>query len=125
MASEREGLAREGLAREGLAREGLTTEVFDRYPRRRFLSDESKEELLEEEVVRWVRQGYRVQSRTKNSAQLLKPRQWTTIWTVMLVFGLCFYGLGALLVLMIYSFKKDKLVYIKVEDDGEITEEWA
>jgi len=63
------------------------------------LSREDRSDILEKEVRKYVRRGYRVTSRTDTTVQLIKPKKWG--------------GSG-------YMAKKDKAVYLEIDKLGRI-----
>lgn len=93
------------------------------YGRREMLSDEARQDLMEQHILRWVRKGYRVWSRTPTTCQLVKPRQWTAGWTLAFLAGLFMAGIGSLLVLLVYFLQKDQLIYLQIGYDGAVQEE--
>lgn len=73
--------------------------------------------LLDEEIARYVRAGYRVQDRSTTSAQLLRPKDFSAGWAI-LWFLLC--GVGVLVYVFYYMGKSDSVVYLAVDEDGEV-----
>jgi hypothetical protein len=75
------------------------------------------EAVLQEEVNRYTKKGFRVVSQTSRSAQLVKPKKfsfwWALIWTFVMLVGLLVY-------LFYYAAKKDRQVYLTVDDLGRI-----
>ncbi len=72
---------------------------------------------LQEHVNWYVHQGYRVASQTENSAQLVKPKQFSLIWALL---WLLVFGVGILIYVFYYMAKKDKTVYLTVTADSTV-----
>ncbi len=66
---------------------------------------------LQDHINWYVQLGYRVVSQTEVSAQLVKPKQFSFIWALLLVLIYFFY----------YMSKKDETVYLTVGADGRVT----
>lgn len=75
------------------------------------------EDPLQVHIDWYVRQGYRVQSQTETSAQLVKPKAFSFVWALFWFLGL---GVGVLIYLFYYAAKRDKTVYLSVTD-GVVT----
>ena len=75
------------------------------------LSREDRSGILEKEVRKYVRQGYRVTSRTDTTAQLVKPKKFSFFWFCVGVI---------ILYLAYYMAKKDKTIYLEVDKVGRI-----
>jgi hypothetical protein len=84
---------------------------------RQRISPDARRAILQAEIAIGVQQGYRVVSQSDFAAQLVKPKVfsccWALIWTVLLL-GIIFY-------LIWYMAKKDKTVYVAVDEYGEVT----
>jgi hypothetical protein len=82
------------------------------------LSIAERKALLDAEVTRYVRRGFRVQSRTDTTAQLVKPKKfslfWAGIWLLCAVFPFIVY-------LLWYAAKRDTQVYLQVDEQGKVT----
>ena len=78
---------------------------------------EERKAILDAEVTRFVRRGFRVQSRTDTTAQLVKPKKfslgWAVIWLLCAVFPFVVY-------LLWYAAKKDEQVYLQVDERGKV-----
>jgi len=74
---------------------------------------------LQRNVASLVSDGYRVQTETQTSAQLLKPKKFSL---VLFVIGLLLLGVPGLLYLAWYVAKQDKLAYLWIED-GQVRRE--
>ena len=66
---------------------------------------------LSGEIQRYLGKGYRVQSETNTSAQLVKPKRVSVLWTVLT---------GGLYLVYHILFKKERSVYLRVEPDGSV-----
>lgn len=75
------------------------------------LSIEQRKDILDREVLKYVRQGFRVASQSDTTASLVKPKNFS-------LFG-CIFLLG-LLYLPFYWAAKDKALYLSVDDQGKI-----
>ena len=81
------------------------------------LSVEDRRDILETEVTKYVKQGYRVTSRTDTTAQLVKPKKfsklWAILWFCLLIFPFVIY-------ILLYMAKKDKTIYLEIDKLGRI-----
>lgn len=75
------------------------------------LSIDRRREILQREIGRYVRKGFRVMSQTETTAQLLKPKKFSLIW---------FFLLLGIFYLPFYIAKKDKSIYLEVSAVGKI-----
>lgn len=82
------------------------------------LSEPERSAILDAEVATFVRDGYRVLSRTAYSAQLVRPKQFSAA-SAILGFLLC--GVGVLIYLFSYWAERDATAYLTVGEDGFIT----
>jgi hypothetical protein len=76
------------------------------------------EAILQAEVGRYVKKGYRVTSQTAKTAQLVKPKKfsfwWALAWFVVL-------GVGLIVYILYYGAKKDGQMYLTVDEAGRIS----
>ena len=81
------------------------------------LSIEERRAILDREIKRYVKRGFRVISRTDTTAQLVKPKKfsffWAFIWFLVLIVGFVIY-------LLYYVSKKDETIYLEVDERGRI-----
>lgn len=81
------------------------------------LSTKERQEILLQEIEKYVKRGFRVVSQTETTAQLIKPKRFN-FWLALILF------LVFILPLIIYIFwhisRKDKTVYISVDEVGNI-----
>lgn len=73
--------------------------------------------LLEREIEKYTRRGYRVISKGDSYAQLVKPKQFSFFWALM---WFLLFGVGLLIYLFYYWGKKDDTLYLRVTQDGRI-----
>ena len=82
------------------------------------LTLDARKQILEREIVRYSKRGYRVVSRTDTTAQMVKPRQFgclaATLWTLLFGVGLIFY-------LFYYLAKKEDVIYLSVDERGRVS----
>jgi hypothetical protein len=80
-------------------------------------STEERREILQREINKHLKQGYRVVSQTDTTAQLVKPKQfsclWATLWLLVLLIGLLIY-------IFYYMSQRDGQLYIEVDEYGRI-----
>ena len=81
------------------------------------LTQAERRNILSREIARYTGQGYRVQAQTEYTAQLVKPKTFSILWAI--VWFLLF-GVGLLVYLIYYLAKSDKLVYIQVDEYGNV-----
>ena len=77
------------------------------------LTTDERRAILDREVQRYVKQGFRVVSRTDMTAQLVKPKSFGCLWVILALFTL---GLA----LIVYIAKKDETVYLEVTPAGRV-----
>ena len=73
---------------------------------------------MEEEIVGYLKRGYRIACRGDQWAQLWRPRVFSYAW-FFLMFVLLF-GFGGLLYFGYYLAKREQAVYVRTEPDGSI-----
>jgi hypothetical protein len=72
---------------------------------------------LDAEIRRYTAAGYRVVSQTSTSAQLVKPKTFSLVWSI-LWFLVC--GVGVLVYIFYYLAKQDTIVHLSLNDDGTV-----
>ena len=77
-----------------------------------------RKNILEDAIAYYVRQGYRVSSQTENTAQLIKPKQFSLLAAIILFL---IYIIPFLLYLLYHLAQKDKTVYLVVNEKGKIS----
>ncbi len=84
---------------------------------------EQRTAILDKEIVKYVRRGFQVVSRSEAAAQLVKPKKLSCgILLVSLLLSVI--GIGILIIigyLLIYLLSKPEQVYLQVESHGWIT----
>ena len=81
------------------------------------LTLDERRAILDKEIRKYVKRGYKVASRTDTSVQLVKPKKFSFLWALLwfLVFGI-----GLVVYLIYYWAKKDDQLYLEVDDKGKI-----
>jgi len=81
------------------------------------LSIEERSAILNREIARYTRKGFRVVSQTPTTAQLAKPRKFSclfaTLWFLLL-------GIGLLVYIFWYLAKKDTIIFIEIDSQGKV-----
>lgn len=79
--------------------------------------------VLEHEIGKYVRNGYRVVSQADTNAQLVKPKRVSCLAIVlMLLLSLLLVGLILLLIYFLwYATQKDEQVYLSVDEKGKVS----
>ncbi len=80
------------------------------------------EAILQAEINRYVKKGYRVTSQTARSAQLVKPKKFSIIWAMV---WLLLVVLPFVIYLIYYTAKRDQQLYLTVDEQGKITMAFA
>jgi zinc-ribbon domain len=79
---------------------------------------EARREILQAELRRYTRKGYRVVAQTDTTAQLVKPKTFSCLIAgVLLVFT---FGTFLVLYLIWYLARKDKQVYLEIDEGGQV-----
>ena len=73
--------------------------------------------ILDQEIKRFVKKGFRVISRTDTTAQLVKPKKFSFFWAFM---WFLLVGIGLIVYLLYYAGKKDDTIYLEVDEFGRI-----
>lgn len=73
--------------------------------------------VLDREIDKYVRAGFRVVSRTPTTAQLVKPKEFSMFIALL---GFLFLFVGLVLYMLIYMAEKDQTVYLSVDEQGNI-----
>ncbi|MGA2821658.1 MAG: hypothetical protein ABSF61_13540 [Anaerolineales bacterium] len=82
------------------------------------LSIERRRDILQKEIGRYIRKGFRVVSQTDTSAQLVKPKRFSLLWAII---WLILAVLPFILYLLWYWSRKDQVVYLTVDTQGRIS----
>ena len=81
------------------------------------LSTEERRGILEREIKKYVRRGYRVVSQTDTTAQLVRAKKFSCLWALL---WLLVFGIGLIVYLIYYAAKRDDQVYIEVDERGKV-----
>jgi len=81
------------------------------------LPTEGRSAILDREIAKYIKRGYRVTARTPTTAQLLRPKKFSRFWA--LAWFLCF-GVGILVYLIYYWSKRDDTLYLEIDPAGRI-----
>ena len=82
------------------------------------LTFERRKEILQREISKYVKRGFRVVSQTDTTAQLVKPKVfscfWAIVWFLLAIVPFVIY-------LIWYAAKRDDQIYLEVTPTGRIT----
>lgn len=81
------------------------------------LHETHRVDVLDKEVMQYVKRGYRVVSRTPTTAQLVRPKVFSRLWAILWT---CVFLVGFLVYLTWYLAKRDQQVYLTVDDKAKI-----
>ena len=81
------------------------------------IEENERKHILDKMVRNYVQDGFRVVSQTNTTAQLLKPKKFGFLIALL---SLLLFGIGFIIYLLYYMAKKDKTVYIEVDEFGNI-----
>jgi hypothetical protein len=79
--------------------------------------DRDRKAALQKEISRYASKGYRVVSQSEYAAQLVKPKVFSRLWALLWA---CLALVGILVYLGWYMAKRDKQVYLTVDEDGKV-----
>lgn len=81
------------------------------------ISIDERKFILDKEIRKYSKKGYKINSRTATSAQMVKPKQFSCLFASLwfLVFGI-----GILFYLFWYMAKSDKVIFLEVDGMGRI-----
>ena len=81
------------------------------------ITSSQRQQILEDEIQRYIKRGYRLQARSQFTAQMVKPKHfslfWALFWLILAVFPFFVY-------LLLYMAASDKTVYLEVTAEGRI-----
>ena len=80
-------------------------------------SIEERSAILDREITKYIKRGFRVTARTDTTAQLIKPKKFSFLWAFLWL--LCF-GVGVFVYLIYYWSKRDETAYLEVTSYGKI-----
>lgn len=72
---------------------------------------------LQREIQHYVKRGYRVVSQTPTSAQLVKPKQFSCLIATL---GALLLLIGLLIYLFWYMSQKESIIYLSVDERGQV-----
>jgi hypothetical protein len=82
------------------------------------LNERGRNEILVQQISRYVEAGWQVQSQTETSANLVMPKKfsfwWALLWFLLGVFPLIIY-------VIYYANKQDRSMFLTVDEVGDIT----
>jgi hypothetical protein len=73
---------------------------------------------MENEIVDYLRKGYRIASRGEGWAQLWRPKVFSYGWFFLLF--VLFFGFGGVMYGAHYLAKREEAVYLRAEPDGSV-----
>ena len=74
---------------------------------------------LDAAIQKYVKKGFRVESRTDPTAQLIKPKRLSCLIGVLTFLLL---GIGLIIYLIWYAAQKDEQIYLVVDDKNKLSE---
>lgn len=83
----------------------------------KIFTKEERTFVLNRAIVPYIKRGYRVASRTETTAQLVKPKKFSFLWAVLWTLA---FGVGLVFYLFYYAAKRDKVVYLEVDERGRV-----
>lgn len=82
------------------------------------LNERGRNEILVQQISRYVEAGWQVQTQTETSANLVMPKKfsfwWALLWFLLGVFPLIIY-------VIYYANKQDRSMFLTVDEAGNIT----
>ncbi len=81
------------------------------------LSIEERSAILDREIAKYIKRGFRVIARTDITAQLIKPKKFSFLWAILWFLLL---GVGILVYLIYYWSKRDETIYLQINPYGRI-----
>ena len=82
------------------------------------LTLQQRMEILDREISGYTGRGFRLQSRSDTSAQLVKAKSFNLFWALVFLFT----GIGLILYVLYYWSKKDEILFIQVDPYGRIVD---
>jgi len=79
---------------------------------------EERRRILQNEVQKYIRQGFRVISQTETTAQLVRPKRFSFLWAFL---WLLLLGVGLIVYLLWYWSRRDETVYLQVDEQGRVS----
>ncbi len=87
----------------------------------RITTPEQCKNILQTEIDRHLREGFRVLSQTDFTAQLVKPKKFSGGWIIAAILGLLFWVVGAVVVVILYALTSEETIHISVSSTGLIS----
>lgn len=81
------------------------------------LSIEERRVILDRQVKRYIKRGFRVVSRTDTTAQLVQPKKFSFLWALLWFLA---FGVGLIVYLLYYAGKKEQTVYLEIDEKGHV-----
>jgi len=81
------------------------------------MNNDERENILNQEIGKYIKRGFRVISHTETTAQLIKPKKFSLLWAFLWFLLL---GIGLLVYVFYYVAKKDQAVYLEVDEAGKV-----
>ena len=82
------------------------------------LSMEQRRAILQRAITASVSHGFQVVNQTDTSAQLLRKKNFSCLWSIL---WFLLFGVGLIIYLLYYAAKRDELLYISVDERGKVT----
>ena len=81
------------------------------------ISEETRKNILENRIAKYLPRGYFIVSQTDHNAQLKRPKKFSCLWAAL---WFLFFGIGIIVYLIYYAAKRDDLIYIEVDPYGTV-----
>lgn len=78
----------------------------------------TKQDPLDSTIERYLKQGYRLDSKTTDQAVMVKPKKFSFLWAIIWTFFT--FGFGIFVYLFWYMSRSDQYVYIHRLTNGKI-----
>jgi hypothetical protein len=78
---------------------------------------EARKAVLQKAISEYVSRGYRVMSLSDYTAQLVKPKTFSCLWSFL---WLLLFGVGLIVYLLWYAAKRDQNVFLTVDEIGRV-----
>lgn len=82
------------------------------------LSMEQRKAILQRTIADYVSRGFQVVNQTDTSAQLLKKKTFSCLYSIL---WFLLFGIGLIIYLLYYAAKRDELLYISVDERGRVS----
>jgi len=81
------------------------------------ISEAERSQELEEEIAKYMSEGFFVRQRTAYTAQLVRPKRFSFVWALL---WLLVFGVGIVVYLIYYAAKQDEGRYVEVDEYGTV-----